>query len=340
MTRGRKPLPPARFQEEVTEAQIAEAIEAIDNAPPTPKDFMDVFEFGGSLRAAQAFEMIEKFSRAAKIRAFDGARKSKGYKHLKIKRADGIYAVAENFAEFCRLALGQSYQSLAEESAMLESLGESLYEIVKQLGISRSSVRLLVALPEDERESVQHAIAAADKSEVASIIHDLVDKLEKERAAAAEARAEKQAAEVVSARNRERANAAEAEVEKLKAAPTALPDAALEADVRNALLIGAHGKIHTAYQASLAGLADLRETIEQYFDLAPGPADGPRDARALIDALVEKVGEGFEEMENAFRARKVAAAAANGEKQEWEIWAEEQDAADAAAAARDHGDDD
>jgi hypothetical protein len=337
MPRGRKPLPAPQFQD-VTEEQIAETVDMIANRPPTPKDLLEVFEFGGKLHAAQAFVMMEKFCAAARVRIFDGIKESRAYKKIPLKMADGTARTAQNLEEFCRCFFGQNYRSLAEESATLESLGDSLYETVKQLGISRASVRLLVALPENERESVQQAITAADKSEVASLIHDLVDKLEKARAALREAREEKLAAERLAARHRTRADDAEAAAENLRAARQAEPDPDKGAVLRHAEIAAAQHDVYIAYNACVTGMAGLTAKLTRYYDLSPGPDDGPMDGRPLVESFVEKVAREANALTNLLGSLKVANAAAHGEKQEWEIWAEEQDAA--AAAPPDHGDDD
>jgi hypothetical protein len=152
-------------------------------------ELWDAFRFGGDIHAAMALMVMEKMCAAARVKLFRNAKESKAYKNLPLKTPDGNLRTAQNLDEFCRLFLGVSYRAMAEESQTLEALGESIYESVKQLDLPRASVRLLVSLPEDEREELQSAVAAADKDrlEVASIIHDLVDKLAAERKKNAEA---------------------------------------------------------------------------------------------------------------------------------------------------------
>jgi hypothetical protein len=147
------------------------------------------FELGTALGTAMTAAMLEKMCAAARIRAFEEARKSKAYKNFPVQFPSGKCAVAHNIHEFCQVVFGQSYRVLAEESHSLARLGEDVYSIVKQLNLPRANVRLLLELPEDEREELQSAIGAADgdKSEVASIIHDLVDKLTVERKRVADA---------------------------------------------------------------------------------------------------------------------------------------------------------
>jgi hypothetical protein len=123
-TIGRKPLPAPQFQE-VAEVQIAEAV---GNLTPAPADMWDVFEFGGRIRAAQALEMVEKFSQTAKLRIFEEVRKSKTYRQIPIKFPDGSLAVAKDFQEFCRVALGENYLCPV---AMQEYLRKTAQEAAK-----------------------------------------------------------------------------------------------------------------------------------------------------------------------------------------------------------------
>ncbi|GHU33580.1 hypothetical protein AGMMS50256_25770 [Betaproteobacteria bacterium] len=139
-----------------------------------------LFDLGCNVGISRMADAQRTFAQAAQIRAFALIKESNAFKHLRLKFSDGLRP-AQNIDEFCRVVFGRGYRVMQENERSLERLGEESFEAVTHIGVGRAEMRLLVSMPEDEREMLQEAVKANDKGEVASVIHDLVDKLQKER---------------------------------------------------------------------------------------------------------------------------------------------------------------
>jgi hypothetical protein len=231
--------------------------------------------------------------------------------------------VAQNLEEFCRVGLGLSYRKMKEESDTLTALGEETYELIKALDIPRADVRLIAALPEDERESVSNALASADKGEVASLIHDLVDKLVAERAAAAEASADAKAAESVAAKNRALADEAEREAEKLRRSPAVIEreaeEAARAAGERKGGIIAARSAVRAERDRLIASAQSLKTAIDAWFDFDPSVDEG-EGAIPLFDGLIGQVFDALQDAAAGFSHRRAVWNGQHGQKQPWEEW--------------------
>lgn len=141
----------------------------------------ETFSLGRFVGAAQMASAMRNFSAVAEVRAFDEVRKSKAFKHIPVTHPNGEVRTAENIDEFSRLVFGRGYKSMMENSQALERLGADSFDAVNSLGISRAQMRLLIALPEDERAAVNAAVKSGEKLEVVSLIQDLANKLDETR---------------------------------------------------------------------------------------------------------------------------------------------------------------
>ncbi|KAI5914602.1 hypothetical protein [Thauera sp. 2A1] len=235
------------------------------------------FDLGRFVGVAQLARTMSNFSAAAEIRAFEEINKSKAFKNLPIRHADGDFRPAENIDAFCRLVFGRGYKAMSDSKVMLQQLGEEAYENVQRLGLNRAQLRLLLTLPEDERMAVEEAMQAGGKDEVVTLIQSLANKLDETQAKVEELKGELQATEEISAEKTQRIEALQRDVKRIATAPPDRVLAELQAeatrlhnDVRGGIVgqlrqalaaLHAHGETHES--RPLVFMAGLVGQLEQ-----------------------------------------------------------------------------
>ena len=244
------------------------------------------FDLGRFVGVAQLARTMSNFSAAAEIRAFEEINKSKAFKHLPIKHPDGSFRPAENIDEFCRLMFGRGYKAMSDSKVMLQQLGEEAYENVQRLGLNRAQLRLLLTLPENEREAVEEAMQASGKDEVVTLIQSLANKLDETQVKVEELKGELKATEEISAEKTQRIEALQRETKRIVAAPPDKVLAELQAEatrlhndlrggivgqLRQALVeLHKHGNLHSerplVFMAGLVGQlqADLLALRDEF----------------------------------------------------------------------------
>lgn len=185
------------------------------------EELAELLDLAGDIKAIQMADLTMKFLRAAEIRLFQRIRESRKIKDLPIRTPDGLRR-AESIEEFCPMVFGRSYSKMAEESQNLVMLGEESYEIANRLGLNRTALRAVRALPPEKLELVRTAISAGSaKADVLSVIEDLAEKAEEATKQVEEAKAEIEAKEQLLAdKNRS--------IDKLKAAQKRIQAATLD----------------------------------------------------------------------------------------------------------------
>ncbi|MDR1890128.1 MAG: hypothetical protein LBQ81_12250 [Zoogloeaceae bacterium] len=228
--RGRKPKEtpiPAEPDLDLPRIDNAMAVMRETTAAKQAETISETFDLGRFVGAAQMASVMNSFCAAAQIRAFTEIKKSKAFKHIAITQPDGNLRPAQNVDEFCRTVFGRGYRAMQESEHDLDALGESTYEAINNLGISRSQMRLLMALPEDERAAVDAAVKSGEKSEVVSLIQDLANKLDETRRQVDELKAEAVASEELLATRSRQRDEAEAALRKKQLLPAPPPSETL-----------------------------------------------------------------------------------------------------------------
>lgn len=306
MTAGRKPLTTPNLATTDLQAPSLDGALSVMRETAISEEMSiraEVYRLGQLVGARQMACAAAQFLRAADIQLFEEISKSKGYKHIPVEHPDGNIRPAENIQDFCRLVFKKSYSVMAESRQALAALGEECYEIATDLGLKRTQLRLLLSLPEDEREAVKAAMQADSKAEVVGLIESMANKLDEARAEVEHLKADMRAVEDISAEKSRRLETLLREKARIKAAPPdqVLADLQSEAtrmtnDVRGGVvgqlrqaLIALHGhaEVHggsapTVFMAGLVGqLEDDLRALRAEFALPEVSADehGWIDAR-------------------------------------------------------------
>lgn len=221
-TPGRRPkanslLPtvdPALDQDKIDQAAIAMRDQARD-------DEAAAFDVGQAVGAIQSTRMWRSAFRAAELKLFARLRALPNETVRKIPvRVDGEIRHGGTAREFCTMLFGASYSKLAEEQQNVEALGEEAYDAANRLGLNRSALRIVRALPPEKLEAVRSAIEAGSaRADVLSVIEDLAEQVEQVGKERDEAQAEKQASDALLEKKNKRIDQLERDRQRISKLP-------------------------------------------------------------------------------------------------------------------------
>lgn len=271
-------IDPAIDQEKMTDAMQAMREQA-------QEDGATVFKIGQQVGALQATRMWSTAFRAAELKMFSELRALPVETVRKIPiQVDGSLRRAERASELCELVFGRSYSKLAEEAQNLGVLGDDAYELATGLGLNRSNLRAVRALPPEKLEVVRNAISSGSaKSEVLAVIEDLAEKVQKAEDTTAETKAEVAAKEKLLADKNQQIDSLRTELtlkKNLVIAPTDWPE-------RFKGLMDQAQFAHKNIKLHISGLEAIREAALQTAPENPeDEASLDRARTVLADELV------------------------------------------------------
>jgi hypothetical protein len=111
------------------------------------------FEAARVIGQMQTLEAFRALSAAGNIKLFQQMKEAKQYKGLRVPQPDGSILTVNTFEEFCEL-MGTSRRKVEEDLQNLKFFGESFMETSKRAGLGYRDLRMLRAMPEDERQLV------------------------------------------------------------------------------------------------------------------------------------------------------------------------------------------
>lgn len=192
--------------------------------------------------------------------------------------------MAENLEDFCRLVFGTGYKVMAEESRNLQVLGQASFESAQRIGLNRREIRMIRALPQEQRAIVDDALKSESRAEVVAAIEDLASQLSKAQSDTEEALAELEAERELSGKKTQKIEQLKRDKVRINKLPpedalielrkeaTAIAldsEASILGGLRQAFiaLVEHDGEDNTIFMAGLAGqvqrrLSELREEFE------------------------------------------------------------------------------
>lgn len=265
MTTGRKPREGAQIIDahpDIDQSRVDNAMTVMrkDAQAEQQEAMTGVFALGRLVGAAQMAGSIAAISAVAEVRAFEEINKSKDFSHLPNLNINGEFRRARNIDEFCRAVFGgRGYKAMMDRKAMLEHLGDGMYESVSRLGLNRTQLRLLINLPEDTRSAVEEAMQFGDKSEVVTLIQSLANQLDEAKGKAEELKAEVAAKEDLLATRSKQIDALDQKLARVKTLPQDEVLAELHAEAAKHYN-DALGAVKGNFSAAIAALAEHRDT--------------------------------------------------------------------------------
>ncbi len=266
--------------------RIGDAMEAMRASGATEQQMHEagIFDLGRQVGAIQMARMQRDFSAVAEVRLFEEVKKSNKFKDLAIPLPNGSSAMAENLEDFCRLVFGTGYKVMAEESRNLQVLGQASFESAQRIGLNRREIRMIRALPQEQRAIVDDALKSESRAEVVAAIEDLASQLSKAQSDTEEALAELEAERELSGKKTQKIEQLKRDKVRINKLPpedalielrkeaTAIAldsEASILGGLRQAFiaLVEHDGEDNTIFMAGLAGqvqrrLSELREEFE------------------------------------------------------------------------------
>lgn len=278
---------------ELTTEQAVHDLEVQNTATAIDQAVMDAEEVHRALGRIEGMEFLRHVGDVAIAQVFADVRKSKRYKGLPYKDAEGNVRHVGTFEEFCDVKLGKSYKRCHELAQNLHVLGTDLYESAERIGFRTRDYRALKALPEADQDAIKKALAEdSTKAEALDLLQDMAERHAAEKAATkkelADLKADHDALDKLMADKTERLDKATVELTKLKSLPPAerarlwLEQEAAAAERLNL----AEVKCTAAVNEFLAEIADVLEAE----DLS---AHTSQYAHDLAKYLAESIGNLF-----------------------------------------------
>lgn len=150
-----------------------------------------------SLGRLEALEFSETVAARARVEVFLELKKSKAYRAIEYRDADGNRKRISDLDEFCERYLNKSARRLRQMAEDYHLLGGDLYEAAERIGFRNQDYRALKALPADDQEVIKQAMSPdADRDQVIDLLQEMAARHASEKAAlTAEATEAKETAE-------------------------------------------------------------------------------------------------------------------------------------------------
>ena len=141
------------------------------------------FEAARALGRIEALEFSETVSARAKVEVYLELKKSKAYRAIEYRDADGNPKRISDLEEFCERYMSKSARRLQQMASDYQLLGADLYDAAERIGFRNQDYRALKALPADEQVVIKQAIESDDRDTVLSLMQELAAKHQSEKAA-------------------------------------------------------------------------------------------------------------------------------------------------------------
>lgn len=281
------------------------------------------FDAARALGQIEALQFSATVAGRAQVEIYLNLKKSKSYRAITYRDADGNPRRVADLEEFCERYLGKSARRMQEMVQQYHLLGGELYEAAERIGFRNQDYRALKALPDDDQETIRQAIASDDRDTVLNLMQELAARHQSEKTAlekrATEAEETAEARDQVIRAKTEQVDRLHEDNAKLtRRVAAATPDEigeqlraevsdaafAAEAAVRGALRLGfealashaaQHGVTHENFMAGcLAQVEAALLELRGGYDVNLRPDADPRpdwtrdgfDADAAVDAAI------------------------------------------------------
>ena len=179
------------------------------------------FEAARAIGQMEAMQFTRDIADLSSVQIFLNLKKTKAYRALTVKDADGNPRRVADLEEFCERFLGKSARRMQELASNYHLLGPQLYETAERIGFRTQDYRALKALPAEDQEVIKQAMSPeADRDQVLDLLQEMAARHASEKAAltaqAKEAEETAEARSEVIAKKETRINEQEETIHKLK----------------------------------------------------------------------------------------------------------------------------
>lgn len=126
-----------------------------------------------SLGRLEALEFSETVAARARVEVFLELKRSKAYRAIEYRDADGNRKRISDLDEFCERYLGKSSRRLRQMAEDYHLLGGDLYEAAERIGFRNQDYRALKALPAEDQEVIKQAMQSDDRGQVIDLLQEM-----------------------------------------------------------------------------------------------------------------------------------------------------------------------
>lgn len=174
---GPKKLPkPENRLPELADGAATKMMEITHSAAELERE--ELLALGRSLGQMEVATFFGQMSDMAALAAYDNAKKSRGWKNLRMMNGD----ICPNFDAFCQERFGYSERHLRRISGNRELLGQEAFEQAEKIGLRQVDYNAIKALPAPDQELIRRATEEAQsRDEVLSLLQELAARHAKEK---------------------------------------------------------------------------------------------------------------------------------------------------------------
>ena len=259
MSMARTPHKPAPILPDPSTVADAHAITLAADQQTQDIEREMIFTAGKIASRIETALFYETVSQKVAVESYLELKKTKAFRALTYRDADGKAKHVSSLEEFCQVFLKRSQRRVQQLADNYHTIGADLYETAEQIGFGQRDYSALKALPADDQAIIKQAIAADDRDQVIDLLQEMAARHASEKAAlqaeTTEAKETAEARDQVVRKKEQRLNELEEENHKLKRrVQTTTPDEeALE--VRNEA-------DRIAFEAEHAVSANLRKAFD------------------------------------------------------------------------------
>lgn len=206
----------------------------------------------------------ETVSQKVIVESFLELKKSKAYRAVEYRDADGNLKRVSDLEEFCERYLKRSYRRVKQMSDNYHLIGADLYESAEQIGFRQKDYTALKGLPADDQEVIKQAMSAeTDRDQVIDLLQEMAARHASEKAAltaqAKEATETAEARSDVIAKKESMINALQESNSKLKRRQATLTDE----EKRDYECAPLHDAINESMVALLKMATEVKRLVEE-----------------------------------------------------------------------------
>lgn len=193
---SRKPHQPAELGDTAGPMPAGHAITIAGEQETKDIETEMVYTAGKIASRIETALFYETVSQKVAVESYLELKKTKAYRALTYRDADGKAKNISSLDEFCERFLRQSQRRVQQLADNYHTIGADLFETAEQIGFRQKDYRALKALPADDQETIKQAMQTDDRDQILDLMQELAARHASEKAAlTAEATDAKETAE-------------------------------------------------------------------------------------------------------------------------------------------------
>lgn len=180
---SRTPFKPADIHAEPGPLPESHAITLAEEQAAKDIESEMIFTAGKIASRIETALFYETVSQKVAVESYLELKKTKAYRALTYRDADGKAKHVSCLEEFCQVFLKKSQRRVQQLADNYHTIGADLYETAEQIGFGQRDYNALKALPADDQEVIKQAMQADDRDQVLDLLQEMAARHASEKAA-------------------------------------------------------------------------------------------------------------------------------------------------------------